>query len=305
MFLGVLVSLTMPLASVAAGCKRVPKVSVSSKGFEHKWKGDIICVPFLQQNNIPKSVFRMSRSFYHSNLDTLPTVAGSALTLLTRRYHKNRGSMMSLELFAINCWDLGQVGQICWCHSGDLYAFGHVMCNMPATLVGFSPWCHSLMVVFFTSSCWICYCYSPVGGTVKWWRRPEKLCGVARCSDLQNCSAMMDVRIFHCHCRIPHFMISSFVVALCGFNSKVHSKVWDWCWQIFCGQLVSLILWNDGGIPQLSLWTIWTSQVSGSYERSEYGTFLWLPFCGIYGYIKTVDAVMSHEGSTVSLLFCD
>jgi hypothetical protein len=123
MFLGVLVSLTMPLASVAAGCKRVPKVSVSSKGFEHKWKGDIICVPFLQQNNIPKSVFRMSRSFYHSNLDTLPTVAGSALTLLTRRYHKNRGSMMSLELFAINCWDLGQVGQICWCHSGDLYAF--------------------------------------------------------------------------------------------------------------------------------------------------------------------------------------
>jgi hypothetical protein len=183
--------------------------------------------------------------------------------------------------------------------------FGHVMCNMPATLVGFSPWCHSLMVVFFTSSCWICYCYSPVGGTVKWWRCPEKLCGVARCSDLQNCSAMMDVRIFHCHCRIPHFMISSFVVALCGFNSKVHSKVWDWCWQIFCGQLVSLILWNDGGIPQLSLWTIWTSQVSGSYERSEYGTFLWVPFCGIYGYIKTVDVVMSHEGSTVSLLFCD
>jgi hypothetical protein len=75
MFLGVLVSLTMPLASVAAaGCKHVPKVSVSSKGFEHNGKGDIICVPFLQKHNIPKSVFWMSQSFYHSNLDTLPPV---------------------------------------------------------------------------------------------------------------------------------------------------------------------------------------------------------------------------------------
>jgi hypothetical protein len=55
------------------------------------------------------------------------------------------------------------VGHICWCHSGDLSAFGHVMCDMPATLVGVSPWCRLSMVVIFTSSCWICYCYIPVG----------------------------------------------------------------------------------------------------------------------------------------------
>jgi hypothetical protein len=73
------------------------------------------------------------------------------------------------ELFAIDCQDFGQVGCICWHHFGDLYAFGHVVCNMPATLlVGVSPWCRSTMVVLFTSSCWIGYCYIPVGGTIKW-----------------------------------------------------------------------------------------------------------------------------------------
>ncbi len=35
------------------------------------------------------------------------------------------------------------------------------------------------------------------------------------------------------------------------------------------------------------------------------GDFHGFPFCGIYGYIKTVDVVMSHKGSTVSLSFWD
>ena len=91
---------------------------------------------------------------------------GSALTLPTRRYHNNMVYDVIGELFAIDCQDLIQVGCICWCHSGDLYAFGHVMCHMPAMLIGVSPWCHSLMVVIFTSSCWIRYCYIPVGGAV-------------------------------------------------------------------------------------------------------------------------------------------
>jgi hypothetical protein len=39
-----------------------------------------------------------------------------------------------------------------------------------------------------------------------------------------NRSAMMDLTICHSHCRIPHSMISSFVVAPRGFYSKAYSK---------------------------------------------------------------------------------
>jgi hypothetical protein len=53
--------------------------------------------------------------------------------------------------------------------TGVLYAFGHVVCDMPAPLVGVSPWCRLSMVVGFTSSCWIHYCYISVGNAVKWW----------------------------------------------------------------------------------------------------------------------------------------
>jgi RNA-binding protein Musashi len=35
------------------------------------------------------------------------------------------------------------------------------------------------------------------------------------------------------------------------------------------------------------------------------GDFHGFPFCGIYGYIQMVDVVMSHEGSVVSLSFCN
>jgi hypothetical protein len=90
---------------------------------------------------------------------------GSTLTLPTHRYHNNRGLWCC---WRADCQDLGRVGHICWCHSGNLYAFGHVICNTPATLVGVSPWHCLSMVVIFTSSCWICYSYSPGGGTVKW-----------------------------------------------------------------------------------------------------------------------------------------
>jgi hypothetical protein len=66
----------MPLACVVAtGCEHIPRVSTSSKSYERKRKGNVIYVPFLRRTKIPKSVFRISRSFYHSNLDTFPTVA--------------------------------------------------------------------------------------------------------------------------------------------------------------------------------------------------------------------------------------
>ncbi len=183
---------------------------------------------------------------------------------------------------ANHCRNVGRVGRICWHDWGDLYAFGHVVCNTPAMLVGVIPWCRSLMVVIFTSSCWICYCYIPVGGAVKWWivgwlRAPWEimLCSwVFRFAEPQRRDGLDDLLL---SCWIPHSMISSFVVAPHGFNSKVHSKVCDWCWQIFCGWLVSLVLGNDRGIPPLSLWTIWTSCVGGSYERLEYWRFSWVP----------------------------
>jgi hypothetical protein len=50
-----LVSLATSLASVvAAGCKHAPRVSMSSKSYEHKQKGDLCTVPFLQWIKIPK-----------------------------------------------------------------------------------------------------------------------------------------------------------------------------------------------------------------------------------------------------------
>jgi hypothetical protein len=67
-----LVSFAMPLASVAAagceplasvaaaGCEHILRVSVSSKSYECKQRGDLCTVPLLQQNKIPKSVFQIS-----------------------------------------------------------------------------------------------------------------------------------------------------------------------------------------------------------------------------------------------------
>jgi hypothetical protein len=61
----------------------------------------------------------------------------------------------------------------------------------------------------------------------EWWHH-EKLCCAARCSNLQNHSAVMDLMICHSRCQIPHSMISSFVVFPCGFYSKLYSKGLQW-----------------------------------------------------------------------------
>jgi hypothetical protein len=72
-----------------------------------------------------------------------------------------------------------------------------------------------------------------------------------------------------------------------------------------CGQVVSLILGNDGGIPPLSLCKKWTSCDGEVMRDWNTGDFCGFCFCGIYGYIKSVDVVMSHEGNVVSLSFCN
>jgi hypothetical protein len=53
-----LVSLTAPLASVAAtGCECIPRVSMSSKGYEHKRKGDIYMYHFRDEIKSQNRVF--------------------------------------------------------------------------------------------------------------------------------------------------------------------------------------------------------------------------------------------------------
>jgi hypothetical protein len=109
---------------------------------------------------------------------------GSALTLPTCRYHKNRGVYDVVgELFAIDHWDLSQVGHIWWHHSGDLYGFGHVLCDTPVTLVGVSSCRHLSMVVLSADCCdsicqWWSFLlivviiniwYHLMGGTVNKW----------------------------------------------------------------------------------------------------------------------------------------
>ena len=60
-----------------------------------------------------------------------------------------------------------------------------------------------------------------------------------------------------------------------------------------------------GGLSPL-LWEM--TEESLGYHIEQYGPVVRVEviiFCGIYGYIKMVDVVMSHEGSAVSLSVCD
>jgi hypothetical protein len=177
---------------VAAGCKHVPRVSMSSKSYEHKQKGDLCTVPFLQWIKIPKSVFQMSRNLWHSNVDTLATEALPwhcwPLGTIKIGFYDVVG-----ELFVIDLWDLSRMGHICWHHSGDLYLFGHVVCDMPVTLVGVSSCCHSSMVVLSANILFIYIWYGLADG---------RCCEVADClgsdSTMRNYVVQLDVLI----CRI-------------------------------------------------------------------------------------------------------
>jgi RNA recognition motif-containing protein len=60
-----------------------------------------------------------------------------------------------------------------------------------------------------------------------------------------------------------------------------------------------------GGLSPL-LWEM--TEESLGYHIEQYGPVVRVEviiFCGIYGYIETVNVVMSHEGSMVSLSFCN
>jgi hypothetical protein len=148
---------------------------------------------------------------------------GSTLTLPTHRYHKNRGVYdVAGLLFAIDCRDFGQVCHICWHHSGDLYVFGHHVrhacnigwCQSLAPFIDGGPFPHFLHLLTVIMVRWEALWSGWLFG--EWWCH-EKSCCAAGCSNLQIRSTVMDSLICHSCCRIPHSMISSFVVAPRGW----------------------------------------------------------------------------------------
>jgi hypothetical protein len=155
-------------------------------------------------------------------LDTLPTVTLPWHCGVTHRTIKIGVYGVVGGLFAIEHRDLSWVDHICWCHSGNLYGFGHVLCDTPATLVGVSSSFHSfLCLLTFVMVQWEALWSGWLFGE---WQCLEICCCAAGCSNLQNCSAMMDLTICQSCCQIPHSVISSFGVAPCGCYSKVYSK---------------------------------------------------------------------------------
>jgi hypothetical protein len=98
----------MPLASLlAAGCKRVPWVSASSKGYEPvREKVMYLCTIFATKLNPKIGFLAKLLTLKFGYFDH----CGSTLTLPTHWHHKNRESMSNVgarELFAIGCRDLG------------------------------------------------------------------------------------------------------------------------------------------------------------------------------------------------------
>ena len=95
---------------------------------------------------------------------------GSALTLRTHRYHKNRGSMMSLE----SCLRLTAKILVEWVIFADVtleicmdLAMSYATClrHWLVSVLGAIHWWWSFSPFLVLL---ICYCYSPMGGTVKW-----------------------------------------------------------------------------------------------------------------------------------------
>ncbi len=147
------------------------------------------------------------------DLDTLPTVA--------LPWHCQPIGTIKIgvydvigELFVIDHRDLSWVGCICWHHSGDLCAFGHVVCHAPMTFVGVSSCCCLYIVVISANSCPFDSCYGPMGGTVKWlivW-------GVMMASwEIMLCSCVfwfVELRCWHGCCWNFDYRFHSFVHAV-------------------------------------------------------------------------------------------
>jgi hypothetical protein len=156
---------------------------------------------------------------------------GSALTLPTCRYHKNKGSIMLLEsclqltakilvksvIFAESLWQFVWIRPCCMQHICNVG-----WCQLLLPFIDGGPFCQ-----FFTyqhliqSSGRHCEASGWLFG--EWWCH-EKLCCAAGCSDLQNRSAVMDLMICDFQSWIPHSMMSSFVVTPRGFCSKAYCK---------------------------------------------------------------------------------
>jgi hypothetical protein len=157
---------------------------------------------------------------------------GPTLTLLTHRYHKNTGSVMSLE----SCLQLTAEILVKWVIFTDVtLEFCMDLATSYATSLR-----HSLMSVLGDICIWWSFplffafinsCYSPMWGAVKWlivWgvTAPWEimLCSwVFWFAELQCCDAGLNDLPFSLS-NSTHSMISSFFVAPRGFYSKVYSK---------------------------------------------------------------------------------
>jgi hypothetical protein len=155
----------------------------------------------------------------------------SALTLPTHKCHKNWGSMMLLES------GLRLTAEILV----EWVIFADITLEFCMDLVtSYATWVwHSLLSVLGTVHTWWSFppffafidsCYGPMGGAVRW----PIVWGVTAPWEIMLCSwvfwfaepqcHVMDLTVCHSGCQIPHSIISSFVVAPCGFCSKAYSK---------------------------------------------------------------------------------
>jgi hypothetical protein len=144
------------------------RVSRSLKSNEHKWKGFLCDVPFLQKIKIAKSVFGS-----HENSNSQIWIIGhcaSALTLLTHRYqHKNRESMMSLE----SCLQLTAKILVQWVISADVtlvicmdlaISYATHLWHWFVSALAAVHWWWPFTPIFAIIDIW----YHQMGGEVKW-----------------------------------------------------------------------------------------------------------------------------------------
>jgi hypothetical protein len=183
---------------------------------------------------------------------------GSALMLPTHRDHKNnsKGSMMALE----SCLQSTTKILVKWVEFADVTL---EFCMDLVTSYATCLW-HSLMSALGAVCRWWSFppffafinsCYGPMGGAVSWlivweWRRHEKLCCAAGCSDLQNCSTVMDLTVCHSGCQIPHSMISSFVALLWLHVDSVQKRIL----RVY-NQIIWLLSGNKGFKSFCILWS--------------------------------------------------
>jgi hypothetical protein len=146
--------------------------------------------------------------------------------------------LLAGELFAIDRQDLSRMGCICWCHSGVfVWIWSRGMwhaCDI--------HWCQFL-ALFVHGGCFHHFLLLLTAVTVPWealwcdwlfgeWRQNEKLCYAARCSDLQNRSAKMDLMVWWSAILAVEFHIPYFQALLWLHMDSVQKHILRVCNQI-------------------------------------------------------------------------